>query len=335
MGHLQTDELSKPDMKAVLSRTHLSRDLHGFLLPVFEAISNAMHSIEAKFQDKSKENGQIYICFQKASSPKEMLISITDNGVGLNEENYRSFKIPFSGYKLEKHGRGFGRFIAFKVFSRINYQTRYKAGNSYSSRTFRFNIEARDELTFFDGTPDFEGSGLCVEYDAPHNEWHELIEKIEQRSVSEYIANHFLPHFLYKWLPTIKIQFDDAEPHNISQHFGAVFEQYASGSFLCDFEGFEEKIDYSLAKIPRSRQFQSHCMLLSAADRIVGAPRDLTNKIGERYFVDDKDQKYIVVAVVRGDAFESRLNDSRTSINISAKVVENIVSIVSDEIQKM
>jgi hypothetical protein len=34
-----------------------------------------------------------------------------------------------------------------------------------------------------------------------------------------------------------------------------------------------------------------------------------------------------------GEAFEKRLNDARTSINLPGSVVEHIVSIVSDEIQ--
>lgn len=37
----ETDTLIKPDMVAVLERTHVSKDLHGFLLPTFEAVSNA------------------------------------------------------------------------------------------------------------------------------------------------------------------------------------------------------------------------------------------------------------------------------------------------------
>lgn len=67
----KTDELVKPDMEAVLSRTHLTHDLHGFLLPIFEAISNAMHAIEARFADEAKEKGKIQIRFRNANSPQK------------------------------------------------------------------------------------------------------------------------------------------------------------------------------------------------------------------------------------------------------------------------
>ena len=65
----------------------------------------------------------------------------------------------------------------------------------------------------------------------------------------------------------------------------------------------------------------------------MGYPRDLTNKLGEASFLDEDNERYIIIAVVRGEAFESRLNDARTSINLPASVVENIVSAVSDKIQ--
>lgn len=58
---LKTDVLIKPDMRAVLSRTHLAHDLHGFLLPVLEAISNAMDGIHARFDqddEKPRERGK-------------------------------------------------------------------------------------------------------------------------------------------------------------------------------------------------------------------------------------------------------------------------------------
>lgn len=117
----QNDTLLKPDMKAVLSRTHLPTNIHGFLLPILEAISNAMHGVEEKFQDQgnAETNGSIRVKFEDWTNPSKIVISVADNGSGLTDENYRSFKTPFSGHKLKQKGRGFGRFIAFKVFSRV------------------------------------------------------------------------------------------------------------------------------------------------------------------------------------------------------------------------
>lgn len=125
MSAQATDELIKPDMQAVISRTHLALNLHDFLLPTFEAVSNAMHAIEALHGQDATQAGRIHIRFFNPNDPSKLKITVTDNGIGLNDENYKSFKTPYSGFKLKQHGRGFGRFVSFKVFARTVYRSRY------------------------------------------------------------------------------------------------------------------------------------------------------------------------------------------------------------------
>lgn len=327
------DALVKPDMQAVLARTHLPNDLHGFLLPLFEAISNAMDGIQERFEEDAKDKGVIEIRIADLNDPSKIIVSVTDNGAGLHDGNYKSFKTPFSGHKLKQKGRGFGRFIAFKVFARILYSSRYDVMIEERVRAFRFDIRQNEELIYFDAEPDFKGVGMRVEYNQPLSDWHDLIRQIKASEISEEIGSHFLPYFLYRWLPKITIQFDDAPPEDITRHFKSVFVQYDSGKISCEIDGVGETLEYSLTRIPRTRLFKSHCLLLTAADRIVGNPRDLTNKVGEAFFSDENNKPYIVIAVVRGEALERRLNDSRTSINLPAKVVEDIVSSISEAIQ--
>ena len=329
----ETDTLVKPDMVAVLQRTHVSKDLHGFLLPTLEAVSNAMHGIEARFGDDARKQGLIQISISNINDPHNLMISITDNGIGLDDNNYTSFKTPFSGHKLQHNGRGFGRFIAFKVFGRILYSSRFQSTPPLDTRTFRFDISQKDELIYHDGDPDFSHLGLRVDYDEPNAEWHDLINTLDQSDIADHIGSHFLPHFLYRWLPEISIQFDNAEPKSITTHFKNVFVQSESGSFLVRIDGNFETIEYSLTKVPKTRSFKSHSLLFTAGDRIVGSPRDLTNLLGQPSFLNDDNQPYIVIAVVRSNAFETRLNDARTGINISPSVVEEIVGAVGDIIQ--
>jgi len=334
MAKEQTDTLVKPDMEAVLERTHIASDLHGFLLPILEAVSNAMHGIEARFGDEAESKGEVEIAIANLNDPTTLLIGITDNGVGLDKDNYRSFKTPFSGLKLKQKGRGFGRFIAFKVFSRILYSSRYQGDKNEEKRTFRFDITKKNELIFHDADPDFLHLGLRVEYDSPLEDWNDQIGELTREDVSDAIGSHFLPFFLYKWLPKITIKYDDGEPEDITQHFRDIFVQSDAGKITCEIDGKNEEIEYSLTKIPKTRSFKNHCLLFAAADRIVGKPRDLTNILGQPHFTDENDKNYIVIAVVRSSAFENRLNDARTGINISPRIIEEIVGSVSSVIQK-
>ena len=335
MDKLVTDTLLKPDMLAVLSRTHLQATLHGFLLPIFESISNAMHGIEEAFVDTSsaERQGVITVKFRDWTNPNKIVISVSDNGAGLTEDNYRSFKTPFSGHKLRQKGRGFGRFIAFKVFARVMYHSRFSFFGQSDVRSFRFDITQKEEFILLDDQPDFDGAGLTVTYDQPLTNWHDLIATLNADEITGEIGAHFLPYFLYRWLPQIVIQFDNDKPIDIRSRFQGMFKQFAQGTIVCEIDGAPEELSYSLAKLPRTQQFKNHCLLLSAADRIVGSPRDLTNKLGQPFFVGEDNERYVVIAVVRGEAFESRLNDSRTGINLSPRTVEDVVSRISDVIQ--
>ncbi|UDF05359.1 ATP-binding protein [Asticcacaulis sp. AND118] len=328
-----TDTLVKPDMVAVLERTHLSKDLHGFLLPTLEAVSNAMHGLEARFGSKAKESGKIEIAINDLDDPNKIMISVTDNGVGLDDDNYLSFKTPFSGHKLKQNGRGFGRFIAFKVFYRLLYSSRYESGSGNLKRTFRFDVNQENEFIFNDGDPDFSHVGLRVDYNELLPEWFELVKSFDRKDIADHIGSHFLPYFLYKWLPEITIRFDANEPESITSYFRDIFIQSESGNFLCAIDGIDESIEYSITKVPKTRSFKNHCLLFAAGDRIVGNPRDLTNLLGQAFFTDEENNNYIVIAVVRSSAFERRLNDARTGINISPSTIEEIVSSVGDIIQ--
>nr|WP_281378669.1 ATP-binding protein [Azospirillum oleiclasticum] len=320
-------------MQAVLSRTHLSTNLENFLLPVFEAVSNAMHGIKALYDGEAARLGEIRIRFTSPNDPSKLKITVTDNGIGLDDENYRSFKTPFSGYKLSQHGRGFGRFIAFKVFARSIYSSRYKFFVDEKIRCFRFDISRAKEFHHIAVEPEFSHTGVRVEYDYPLLNWHDLVRELRVDNVADAIGSHFLPNFLYGWLPNITIQFDDEEPTSVTGHFKSVFVQSSAGEVGCDIDGTAEILRYSLSNITKTRSFKNHCLLFSAADRIVGYPRDLTNKLGEPHFIDEGNQKYIVVAVVSSPAFEARLNDSRTGLNLSPKTIESIVTEISNIIQ--
>ncbi|KND20485.1 hypothetical protein ADZ37_03495 [Pannonibacter phragmitetus] len=212
--------------------------------------------------------------------------------------------------------------------------SRYEFFTDRMSRSFQFDVHQDKEFIYIDDMPEFDETGVCVAYDQLLTPWHALVRSIDSNDVADSIASHFLPYFLYRWLPDITIQFDELPPENIKARFGAVFVKSDSGDFPFEIDGETEKIKYVLTKIRKTKSFKNHCLLFSAADRVVGMPRDLSNKLGQSHFIDEKNESYIVISVVRSEAFESRLNDARTALNLSTKTVEGIVSKVSDIIQE-
>jgi len=154
-----------------------------------------------------------------------------------------------------------------------------------------------------------------------------------KQNVKDEFGAHFLPQFLYRGLPDISLQFDSDEPENITAYFKNLFVEHDAGEIEAAIDGSKHTLRYALTKIPKTPQFKNHCLLFSAAERIVGHPRDLSNKLGATHYVDKQDKKYIIVAIVRGDVFETRQNDSRTSLDLPPKTIEEIVGAICDKIQ--
>ena len=81
------------------------------LYPLFEAISNSLHGIA------NLERGEITVHVVREQSQSALdqdyedyativEISITDNGVGFDDENMRSFKLAYTRHKKPLGGKG-------------------------------------------------------------------------------------------------------------------------------------------------------------------------------------------------------------------------------------
>lgn len=328
-----SDELQKPDMKAVLQRTRLAWSTEDFLLPVIEAVSNGIHGIEARFGGvNGAHEGQVKIVFRNATDPGALEVTVSDNGIGLNKKNYEEFKIPFSGHKLDRNGRGFGRFIAFKVFKYINYTSSYEIDGELNHRCFEFDVFQEKEIKEAPHGDDNLKCGVTVRYKEVREGWENIVEFLTAERVSQTVATHFMPYFLYGWLPRITIEFNEEPARDITEEYARIFVSNENGEFECDIDGAREKVSYRITRLPLGGKFKSHCLLLSAADRIVGNPIDLKEKIGRSSFEDEQGNRYVVVVVAAGDAFDARLNDTRTSVDLSQDGIREIVNHITQQV---
>lgn len=75
------------DLASEVKRANLPDGLQGFLFPLFEAVSNALHSIEERWKDEAEEKGQIEVEVSFAAQS----ITIADNGTGFDQKNLDAF----------------------------------------------------------------------------------------------------------------------------------------------------------------------------------------------------------------------------------------------------
>ena len=91
-------------------------------IPVFEAVMNSIQSISER---EPNQPGRITIDLHRErgllqdENPQIDGLTITDNGVGLDDDNFNSFNTAFSDYKESKGGKGLGRFTWLKALKSV------------------------------------------------------------------------------------------------------------------------------------------------------------------------------------------------------------------------
>lgn len=107
---------------------------------LFEAITNAIHAnathiiCKLNSSDNPIKEENIEIISKKVDN-----ISITDNGDGLNKENYNSFCKYRTEHKKAFGCKGVGRFVFLKVYKHVKYKSLLAI--EQEERTFTFNLD--------------------------------------------------------------------------------------------------------------------------------------------------------------------------------------------------
>lgn len=104
---------------------------------LFEAITNAINANATEIVCELYSNDNPIECDGKRIVKRKVgTIVVSDNGDGLDDENYNSFCRYRSGYKKELGCKGVGRFVFLKVYDYAEYKS--LMANSQEERSFKF-----------------------------------------------------------------------------------------------------------------------------------------------------------------------------------------------------
>ncbi len=317
--------LRSADMVAVLERTGLRPNADNFLLPLFECVSNSIHSIFEAFPDEISK-GEIEI--EVSLDPTSMLIK--DNGAGLNFDNMGAFLTPFTGQKLKKGGKGFGRFIAFKVFEEVLYASRHRDNDNDDAFAFRFDVYADHEVTFVDVFTTFlGGSGCSVQLSGLRSPFQDISERITADEIVDRVVRYFLPYFITGRMPNLKLVVDGTS-YAPSDRFKSLFTSEKIVTEKIDIDGELHEFNIGTSLSEKGKMFPRHAMLLFADDRVIGSGRSLEGKIGTPHFTGKDGRTRVAIASVSGDFLNSRANTARTDIEASEDEIDAIANRVSE-----
>ena len=198
------------------------------LLPMMECIVNSVISLQQS--DKPAEEKSIQVKIIRGESPKQVnldnvktieSIVITDNGIGFNGKNYKSFETPFSKINKEFGCKGIGRFTVLAAFENLKARSNYFENDEWHYREFEFN--SSDELKPIDfKVSDKKEFKTTVKLSNCFNEIIKEKSALSLIQISEKIMEHCLIYYLNESLPSIVI-YD--EENNEVEYINDLFEK--------------------------------------------------------------------------------------------------------------
>jgi signal transduction histidine kinase len=114
--------------------------------PLFEAISNAIHSTQARFTETVAEKGRVTVTIVTNRDKKDVWASVEDNGFGLNDENWDAFTTTDTDNKIRIGGKGVGRLLWLDCFEDIKIWSVYKSESATKKRDFKFVLALEEQI---------------------------------------------------------------------------------------------------------------------------------------------------------------------------------------------
>lgn len=290
------------------------------LMPLFEAVSNAMDAIEEK-TGGNPAGGTIRIKLLEStdlatqagdSTPVIDGFEITDDGVGFTDANIASFGEAYTLSKVKVGGKGVGRFAFLKVFSACTVDSVYEKSGARHARTFSFSIQK--ELDGADKTQLTDrpvGTKLTLRG---------LIDKYrpvwlsDPQTLAERIVAHFLIRFAARSCPRITLEAPGVAAIDLQALFQTTVQNYIEERFF-DVEGRTFALQAFHHKDLRPR----HVYHLCANGREVTAAKlkDLLPELPDR-LIDEDQQAYTLIVLVTGEYLDDHANQERTKIAFQA-----------------
>lgn len=81
----------RPNLVKRIERLPKPTNVAGAMQPLFEAISNSIHSTQARFGDSVAERGRVVVTVETSRQKEDVWATVEDNGEGLSPENWEAF----------------------------------------------------------------------------------------------------------------------------------------------------------------------------------------------------------------------------------------------------
>ena len=296
------------------------------LQPLFEAISNSIHSTQEKFKTKIAERGRIIVEVETGRKQAPVHIRVVDNGVGLNDKHYSAFVTTDTDNKINIGGKGVGRLLWLDCFQKIRVESVYIRKRELRKRAFEFRLSEKDQiqgLTDHAITKEVAETGMTVTFDGVRDNGYREAFPGRPTYVFQHLTSHFLPTFIGGKSPRITVICGDETREFPSAIDEIIYRRENIESLKADDFGELSLILMECDKIASSDLSGRHFIHFIAHDRTV-LSQNIDGKLGLRLFGENGDRAFH--ACLFGEFLDKNVNQERTRFTFDDATVERIVN---------
>jgi hypothetical protein len=300
------------------------------LIPLFEAVSNGLHAIEACWQDKATSSGEIRLEIHRRSEDENGAVtgfSITDNGIGLNPENWKSFLTSDSPLKITRGGKGVGRLGWLKAFSDCRIISRFEDAGKIFRREFNFALgDGQNPIHAHTLTQEngLFGTGTEVRL-MPFQPNFEAYCPRKVTTIASKLVGHFLNYFALGKLPQMTIN-DNGEFIDLGAFYSENQQRNDIKSVELMLDEIAGPVEFQVYHVLLHKQLKfleggSHWMFYAGNER-VAYQEQLDSQLGLKYIGDNADCVY--VGLVTGAYLDAHVNQERTNFTFGRERMAEI-----------
>lgn len=301
------------------------------MMPLFEAISNAMDAIAETGRGLASGKIDIYLIrktdLASKSDESHLLngLKISDDGIGFTDENLKSFEEAYTQAKVKVGGKGVGRFTYLKVFNQVQVSSNFKeqSGNTIS-RIFNFSIDNEVGDIKNTSAPANTTAGTVVSLTELNPSYLPAWPR-DPNSIAQRIVAHFLIRFAGRSAPQMQLHDEGIQPLNLTKLFE---ETVLSNIQEVDFSVGANQFNLQVLRQKGSKDTHeiSYCALAREVFQV--ALKRLLPELPQT-FLNADGSYYTIKVLVTGEYLDMHVNTERTGVLFNSDDLADDDSLVS------
>ena len=333
-------------MRLIVKRkvAEMSLESSEYLLPLFEAVINAVEAIEETKSDKGliritsiRDDSQQNIALNDLQPEYKPIKSfrVEDNGIGFNELNFISFNDGYTEHKSDRGGKGVGRFTILKAFNQVKVNSKFRDKDDIYEREFTFDRNKEVTETKQPELSKNGQTGSIVEL----SEYYPLYLKrtaVSGDDIAERLVEHCLVLFISKRMPRVLL-IDGG--HEIE--LGKIYERFMQKYNLVEMKCNE--IEFKAYFIHKYCSHGAHKICFCSNGREVENVQVKNHIVNLSHQLEDEKGRYSILVYVISDYLDRNVYEVRNKFNFPRKErdkdtlhelsLEELIKMACDEIE--